>query len=173
MSSRIIGLLAVAATLVLSAVVLAQTPLGTAFTYQGQLKKDGSAYSGSCDMNFKLYDAATNGNQVGGVQTASGASVSNGLFNATLDFGAAFTGSKRWLEVQARCPAGSGGYITLAPRQELTVTPNAVFSHFAGLAGSAVNIPWTGLTGVPAGFADSVDNDTLYTAGTGLSLSGT
>ncbi|WP_157044886.1 hypothetical protein [Chloroflexus aggregans] len=28
------------------------------------------------------------------------------------------------------------------------------------------------MTGIPAGFADGVDNDTTYTAGTGLSLSG-
>ncbi|MDI7268996.1 MAG: hypothetical protein QME96_13490, partial [Myxococcota bacterium] len=32
--------------------------------------------------------------------------------------------------------------------------------------------PWTTLTGVPAGFADGIDNDTTYGAGSGLSLSG-
>ncbi len=32
--------------------------------------------------------------------------------------------------------------------------------------------PWTTLTGVPAGFADGMDNDTTYSAGAGLSLSG-
>ncbi len=37
----------------------------------------------------------------------------------------------------------------------------------------ALGAPWGGLTGVPAGFADGVDDDTTYTAGTGLSLSGT
>ena len=30
---------------------------------------------------------------------------------------------------------------------------------------------WSALTGVPGGFADGVDNDTTYTAGTGISLS--
>jgi len=34
-------------------------------------------------------------------------------------------------------------------------------------------IHWTRLTGVPAGFADSVDNDTTYTAGNQLALAGT
>ncbi len=32
---------------------------------------------------------------------------------------------------------------------------------------------WGNLTSVPAGFADNVDNDTTYTAGTGLTLQGT
>jgi len=31
---------------------------------------------------------------------------------------------------------------------------------------------WAGLTSVPAGFADNVDNDTFYAAGSGLALSG-
>ncbi|RMG99446.1 MAG: hypothetical protein D6706_05395, partial [Chloroflexi bacterium] len=30
--------------------------------------------------------------------------------------------------------------------------------------------PWSGLSGVPAGFADGTDNDTTYTAGTGITL---
>jgi len=32
---------------------------------------------------------------------------------------------------------------------------------------------WSTLPGIPAGFADGVDNDTLYSAGSGLTLSGT
>ena len=32
---------------------------------------------------------------------------------------------------------------------------------------------WNTLTSVPAGFADGIDNDTIYTAGTGLQLAGT
>ena len=34
----------------------------------------------------------------------------------------------------------------------------------------ALSAPWSGLGGVPAGFADNVDNNTTYTAGTGLDL---
>lgn len=36
-----------------------------------------------------------------------------------------------------------------------------------------VTVPWTEVTGKPTGFADDVDNDTQYTPGTGLFLSGT
>jgi hypothetical protein len=34
-------------------------------------------------------------------------------------------------------------------------------------------IPWSSITGMLAGFADGVDNDTTYSAGTGLNLTGT
>jgi hypothetical protein len=43
----------------------------------------------------------------------------------------------------------------------------AVTSEVAG------SVPWSGVTGKPSGFGDNVDNDTTYTAGAGLTLSGT
>ena len=39
----------------------AAVPVGTAFTYQGSVNKDGTAYHGSCDLFFRLYDAAVGG----------------------------------------------------------------------------------------------------------------
>ena len=90
--------------------------------------------------------------------------MADGLFTVALDFGSgAFTGAARWLEIAVRCPAGSGTYTTLSPRQALTSSPYAVFSGGA---------PWSGLTGVPAGFADGTDDGISYTAGTGLILTG-
>ncbi|HNT56022.1 MAG TPA: hypothetical protein PKG95_15000, partial [Anaerolineaceae bacterium] len=38
---------------------------------------------------------------------------------------------------------------------------------------SVTGAPWDGLTDVPAGIADGIDNDTTYTAGVGLALNGT
>src|SRR5215475_6829281 len=72
----------------------AQTPQGTAFTYQGVLKQNGSAVNGNTDMVFNLFDAAVGGNQVGPAQSFTSATsnpvdVVNGVFNVTLDFGAA------------------------------------------------------------------------------------
>ena len=37
----------------------------TAFTYQGQLRDGGTNANGAYSMVFKLYDAGTNGNQIG------------------------------------------------------------------------------------------------------------
>lgn len=171
-----IPLIVLFGTLVGAAIVNGQGPqpdgarvssaaMGAAFTYQGQLKSGGSAYSGTCDFQFKLFDDPSAGAQIGATQTASGVSVSSGVFTTQLDFGAgAFDGNARWLDISVRCPAGSGSYTALSPRQELTATPYAQYAQAA---------PWAGLTGIPAGFADDTDNDTTYTAGTGLSLNGT
>lgn len=41
-----------------------------------------------------------------------------------------------------------------------------------GNTGPAGTTLWSGLTGVPSGFADNIDNNTTYTAGAGLSLFG-
>lgn len=141
-----------------------QAALGTAFTYQGRLNKDGNPVSGTCDFQFSLWDALSGGTQIGSTITKYNVAVNNGFFTEQLDFGAsAFNGDARWLQIAVRCPAGSGSYTTLSPRQPLTAAPYALYSKTA---------PWSGLTGIPAGFADGVDNDTTYTAGTGLILSG-
>jgi hypothetical protein len=113
---------------------------------------------------FKLYDEAGSGSPPSGgtllgTVNKPGQVVSEGLFTVQLDFGsAAFAGDRRWLEIDVDC---GGGAVTLSPRQELTAAPYALY---------ALNSPWSGLTDVPPGFDDGVDNDTAYTAGTGLSL---
>jgi hypothetical protein len=51
--------------------------------------------------------------------------VTNGLFQAMLDFGAgAFNGANRWLEIAVRSN-GVGNFVVLSPRQEVTPTPYA------------------------------------------------
>jgi hypothetical protein len=101
--------------------------VGTAFTYQGQLKSGGNAVNGTCDFQFGLYDALTGGTQIGATQTNLNVSVSNGLFTTQIDFGAnTITGNARWLDIAVRCPASSGSYTTLAPRQALTPAPMAL-----------------------------------------------
>lgn len=111
----------------------AQGPLGTAFTYQGRLDASGNPTTGGYDFRFTLYDATILGNVIGTPVTVSSVAVAAGLFTVSLDFGAsAFVGGKRWLEIGVK-PAGSpSGYTLLTPRQELTPTPNAVFSATTG-----------------------------------------
>ena len=70
----------------------AAQPVGTAFTYQGQLINGGTAQNGPCDFRFKLFTAASGGSQIGSTQTLTGVSVSNGLYGLpglTLTAGAA------------------------------------------------------------------------------------
>ena len=158
-----------------------QTPAGTAFTYQGQLEKAGAPLSDTADFQFSLWDAAALGTQIGATQTAANVSVQGGLFTVWLDFGAAaFAGDARWLEIAVRSPAGSGSYTTLSPRQELTPSPYALYAQSGSataLQGRPVSsaapgagqvLEWNGSAWAPA-----ADNDTTYTAGTGLTLAGT
>ncbi len=119
--------------------VSAQAALGTGFTYQGQLKQGGGAVNGTCDFQFSLYDDASAGAQLGSTHTIGGVDVANGLFTVTLNSGgefggSAFDGDARWLQVAVRCPAGSGSYSTLSPRQALTPAPYALYTVYAGNA---------------------------------------
>jgi hypothetical protein len=142
----------IATVLLTGAAVAGAQPVGTAFTYQGRLTDAGNPANGSYDLQLALFDAASGGAQVGATLTRDDVVVTNGLFTISLDFGAVFAGSKRWLELGVRPGASTGAYTTLGGRQELTPGPNAVFS---------ANAPWTGISGKPAGFADDTDNDAL------------
>lgn len=97
------------------------TPVGTAFTYQGQLIFDGTPVNDTCDFEFGLWDAPSGGSQVGG-QAASGVEVNNGYFSVDLDFGSDFTGDARYLEIVVDC---GGGSALLEPRVALTAAPYA------------------------------------------------
>ena len=104
--------------------------LGTGFTYQGQLKKNGAPVNADCTFTFSLWDAVGSGNPIGGNQTVNGVTVSNGLFTVTLNeggqFGAdAFNGEARWLQTSVTCP-GDSGASTLSPRQPITPAPYAL-----------------------------------------------
>jgi hypothetical protein len=144
----IIGLLAVA---------LSQT---STFTYQGYLRNGGSPASNTFNMTFRLFAVASGGAALQSFPAAGSTPVivANGLFTQPLTFNTAhFDGNARWLEIVVN---GT----TLSPRVPLHPTPHAIFAH---------RTPWSGLLNVPAGFADGVDNDTTYTAGAGLQLTGT
>lgn len=140
------------------------TSLGNGFTYQGQLKSSDTPYTGSCDFAFGLFDVEFGGTALNTLQK-NGVSVNEGYFTVILDYGSnAFSGENRWLEISVRCPTGTGDYTLLEPRQVMTAAPYALFAKTS---------PWSGIIGLPAGFSDGVDNDTTYSAGTGLTLTGT
>ncbi len=104
------------------------SPVSSGFPYQGSLQSGAGPANGQYDLQFTLYDALTGGNQVGSpsVNTFTNQTVSNGLFNVTLNFGtAAFQGDARWLEIAVR-PTGGSSYNTLSPRQPMTPAPYAM-----------------------------------------------
>jgi hypothetical protein len=98
-----------------------------AFTYQGRLSIDGAPASGPVDLEFRLWDAADGGNQVGVPVVHPDVLVADGLFTVSLDFGVPFGAAPRWIEVRADGE-------TLAPRQPVTTAPVAQFA-LGGLQG--------------------------------------
>jgi hypothetical protein len=142
----------------------AQAPLSTAFTYQGELSASGAPATGVYDMRFSLFNAETGGSQIGSTVCVENLAVNNGRFAVPLDFGAAFTGQKQYVQIEIRVDTGLScsvptGYTLLSPRQELTATPNALFALSAAQANTAVSATnAASLNGQPAGFYQNAGN---------------
>jgi hypothetical protein len=147
-----------------SAAAIAQ-PLSTTFTYQGSLSESGVPANGIYDLRFRLYDQAASpgGVQIGPTLCVEDLVVVDGIFTTQLDFGSAFSGQRRFIEVGVR-PGNAGtcavvlGYTTLLPRQEVTAAPNAAFSLTSASASNS-----TSLNGQPATFYTNASNLTSGT----------
>lgn len=136
-------------------------PLGSAFTYQGQLKAGGNPVNDTCDMAFRLYGQASDGSQVG-TAISTTVPITDGLFTLQLDFGAsAFDGDALWLGIKVKCP-GDADYGELG-RLELTAAPYALHALNADqldgqdagdLLPPGVIVMWSGtLASIPSGWA--------------------
>jgi hypothetical protein len=152
-----------------------QTPITTAFSYRGNLADAGVQATGTYDIRFRLYDAATDGTQVGGILCSDNIEVVGGRFSILLDFGAVFTGQRRFLAAEVRLDSGLGcgdstGYTLLSPRQEITASPNATFAvlatHATMLDGEASDFyrNAANLTGTlpPVGLSGSYTNSLTF-----------
>ena len=122
----------------------------------------GAPANGVYDFQFALFDDESAGTRWVRPSPKADVTVTDGLFTVELDFGSVFDGTALWLEIGVRPGSDTGAYTTLSPRQPLTPTPYALYASQA---------PWSGLNGVPTGFADGIDDGTSYTAGMGLTLS--
>lgn len=125
-------------------------PLGTSFTYQGELQDQSGPATGTFDFEFAAYTQST-----GGVALATSCiddiQVADGRFTTLLDFGQ-LPSERVWIAVRVREGAGRicgdpTGFELLSPRQEITPTP------FAGHAQSAES-----LNGRPASFYTNASN---------------
>jgi hypothetical protein len=126
--------------LLITLVLFSQTSFAqtTEFTYQGRLLSGGLPASGNHDFQFSLYDAETGGNQIGSTVTLTEVSVNNGVFSVRIDFGNAFPGANRFLEIAVK-ESGAAAFATLSPRQAITSTPYSIKSLNADNATSAAN----------------------------------
>ncbi len=156
-------------------------PVGTAFTYQGQLKLDGVPVTQTCDFAFRLFDAATTppGDQVGPTLTFVSAgidpspiAVDKGLFEVALDFGTVvFRGEARWLQIDVCCSSPCApSFISLSPRQELTAAPYALFALNGGSGGDGHSLDAADGVPVDAVFVDNDGRVGIGTTGPGAKL---
>ncbi len=100
----------------------------TTFTYQGQLSQGSDPFSGSINLEFRLFTEETGGSQIGDVVERPSWPVENGLFQVDLDFGEdAFSADPRYLEIRVR-------NTTLTPRQPVRPTPVAMYALEAAKA---------------------------------------
>lgn len=136
----------ISVTVLLVGATHASGPSGTAFTYQGQLKQTGAPVNQACDFQYSLWDAESNGAQVGTTLDRPGVSVVHGLFQTLLDFGdAAFDGGLRWLQVSVRCPVWDGmgtepTFTVLTPRSFIAPSPYAIHA-LTGNQGGNFSLP--------------------------------
>jgi hypothetical protein len=121
---------ALAATLVAAAAFRGSgQPLESTFTYQGQLRNAGQLVNGNVDVRFTLWDSDVGGTQIGNANSFTNYPLTDGRFALGLNFGTgAFNGDQRWVQVEFRNPAGSGQYLTLAPRDKILAAPYALYA---------------------------------------------
>lgn len=148
-------------------------PVGTGFTYQGELRDGGVAVTGVYDFEFRLFDAAVGGTQVGQTLCVNDQQVAEGVFAVVLDFLNQYAGGNaRYLEIGVRADAGDGcgaggTFTVLSARQNLTATPFAVSANSATSAANASQ-----LNGQSAAFYQNAANLTSGVLPSGR-LSGT
>lgn len=159
MSSRRRSIAAVITALVIgSGLSWAGVPVGTAFTYQAQLKDNGVPAEGPHNLVFRLFDNFNA--QVGGDIAFNAYPVVNGLFSVELDFGAGvFNGDRRELEIQVNGTP-------LIPRQPLNAAPYALYA--LGGPGGGTGEHWTA-----SGSAITNTNDGFVGVNRSTALAGT
>jgi hypothetical protein len=124
---------------------------GTAFTYQGRLQNNGNPANGTYNLTFSLFNVSSGGSAVAGPVTTNGFLITNGLFTVVIDFGAGvWNGGTNWLEIGVETNGG-GSFTTLAPRQQLTPAPYAIFAEGADAAGISGTLPTANLGGTYSG----------------------
>ncbi len=138
-------------------------PIGSVFTYQGELKVAGLPASGLFDFEVCLFASGDPGdttplfcNLLHNRPIETG-----GRFTLNMNFGANFDGSARFLEIRVRPGDDEGDYASLQPRQAIRPTPEALH---------AARTPWHGITGIPAGFVDGTDEAGVVSLGAGPGL---
>jgi hypothetical protein len=160
-----------------SAILELSGDLGSGFSYQGTLTEGGVPVNGVRQMEFKLFDAASVGTQVGGTLTQD-VTVSKGQFSTVLTWGSGeIDGRALWLAVQARDSGGIwrdlGRRQILAAPYAMSLMPGATIEAQTGSDAIVVSGPWDGIHAVSS--ASDGNHGAVYaraTSSTGTAIAG-
>ncbi|MDQ3800379.1 MAG: hypothetical protein M3384_13085 [Acidobacteriota bacterium] len=143
--------------------VAAGSALGqtTVINYQGRVSEAAALENGSYQFQFRLYDAAEGGNQVGATVETQ-VLVTNGAYSTALDFGAEVfaAGGERYLEISVRKTANDA-YAPLSAREKINSVP---YSIRANTATTAENVGGVNSTDISKS-VDAVSNATSNNVG--------
>jgi hypothetical protein len=145
-------------------------PVGTEFTYQGELQQLGAPANGAFDFEFNLFDVEIDGIALTAPYRLEDVIVQDGVFTVELDFGSdVFDGTQLWLGVAVRESASVAEYTPLTPWQKLTASPfalgasvelDALFAEVANLRAQVTALADL-LDGVSRGTDPNTSQDTL------------
>jgi len=114
-------------------------PISSAFTYQGRLTDGGDPADGVYDFEFRLFDEAGGGVQIGPTVQRGHTEVVGGYFTVMLDFGeGVFDGEARWLEIAVAPSNMIVKKTVLSPRQAVTAVPYAIHASNSDSTGGYV-----------------------------------
>jgi hypothetical protein len=144
-------------------------PVGTSFTYQGELQQQGVPANGAYDFAFELFDSDFNGNSITAAIQLEDVLVIDGVFTVGLNFGESpYIDQKIWLEIGVRDGLSDGAFTALTPRHAINPTPFALYA-LSGNEGPVGPKGDTGDTGPegpqgPQGPAGILANDSVTAA---------
>lgn len=124
-------------TLIFISSLVHAAPVGSRFSYQGELVFNGSPVSGSYDFKFELWNQETGGGILGSALFINEVDVNAGVFTVELDFGdASFSGDDVFIKIQLREGASTGSYTALYPKQRVNATPYAIQADYLAANGA-------------------------------------
>lgn len=111
----------------------------TFFNFAATVPTDITPATGTFEMNFRLFDAAMDGAQIGVTVSIAEVAVKNRAFAVQLDFGpAAFPGADRFVEISVR-ETNLMPFAIIAPRTKVLSAPYAIRALSAESANTAGN----------------------------------
>lgn len=127
-------------------------------TYQGHLEGNGTPHEGTVNLDFRLFDDADAGQQIGDTEEFLGHPVVDGLFRVDLNFGqGAFDGGGRWLEIRVDgTPLDERQRVASAPVAQFALDAPDVLTELSCNAGEVPEWNGTNWECAPDDFEPSV-----------------